>query len=455
MATKTNTNRKKTANPKKGVSSVKNTTKKTTNAKKSTKSTSIKKTNSKAKNVQEIKTALNPKTTPKKSVKTTKSAPKKTVKVASKTAEKKKVVAKENNIPTLLPVELPKTKKEKAQEQENKVLEATKDIHETNEQQPKKAKTRKKSHAQKIAKNKTSEFTKKLKKLQRQIKIYGINSVISKKHLITSIILIVLSIFAIVAIINLRPMETKINLDNISQEIDQVKTLKYDISNTLDIIKDSGAYKSYDAKTKKLSLNEYYEYDFKNFNLTRGIATEYKIYYNEKNKELFMVFKPDTDCADKIKSGITTFLKSKKITATEEEYDGYIFYVSSTDDKKVISKIKQSQVKAFNILQELNKDEIKEKYGIQTNLYTDYKVKTAMIVKSAVTEYLILKPKNNEAAKEIEAKMNEYYEQKEKTWESDSENLWLIKNRYTGVYNGYLVYIVSRDNDLVMQLLKK
>ena len=51
--------------------------------------------------------------------------------------------------------------------------------------------------------------------------------------------------------------------------------------------------------------------------------------------------------------------------------------------------------------------------------------------------------------------MNEYYEQKEKTWENDTENLRLIKNRYTGVYNGYLVYIVSRDNDLVMQLLKK
>ena len=38
---------------------------------------------------------------------------------------------------------------------------------------------------------------------------------------------------------------------------------------------------------------------------------------------------------------------------------------------------------------------------------------------------------------------------------NNEENINLIKNRYTGNYNGYLVYIVSKDNDLVLQLLKK
>ena len=51
--------------------------------------------------------------------------------------------------------------------------------------------------------------------------------------------------------------------------------------------------------------------------------------------------------------------------------------------------------------------------------------------------------------------MDEYYGKKEEKWANNEENLNLIKNRYTGNYNGYLVYIVSKDNDLVLQLLKK
>ena len=51
--------------------------------------------------------------------------------------------------------------------------------------------------------------------------------------------------------------------------------------------------------------------------------------------------------------------------------------------------------------------------------------------------------------------MEAYYSKKESTWEKDSDNLNLLQNRYTGEYNGYLVYIVSKDNDLVLQLIKK
>ena len=78
-----------------------------------------------------------------------------------------------------------------------------------------------------------------------------------------------------------------------------------------------------------------------------------------------------------------------------------------------------------------------------------------MIVKSDVTEYLLFYPKNHNAAKEIEELMDKYYAEKEEKWSNDEENLKKKKNRYTGSYNGYLVYIVSKDNDLVLQLLKK
>ncbi len=432
--------------------------KKKTKTKKTTTKTGTKKTTKKvtAKSPAKktIKTSLKKtvekKTTPKKSVKKASSTSKKTKKDLELVKDNKKTL--ENTI------ELPKTKEQVRIEEETKQLNLKKelesklaleeDLEKTHELSlTKTIKLKKKSHAKNIARNKTNEFIKKIKKLQRKIKIYGIDSVIPRKYLTTGIVAVLIVLICIMSINLIKPEIQSINLDNISKEIDQLKTLKFEISNTNKIIDESKAYKS--------TLKEYYEYDFSDFGLQRSWLDEFKIYYHEKNKQLFMVFKPNPDKTSDVTNAIEKFLKAKKITATKEEYDGYIFYISSNDDKKVISKIKQSQVKVFDILQELNKEEIKEKYGIDSNLYKEYKVKTAMIIKSDVTEYLLFYPKNQVSAKEIEKAMDKYYQEKEEKWVGNEENLNLIKNRYAGNYNGYLVYIVSKDNDLVLQLLRK
>ena len=409
-----------------------------TRKKKTTKKTSSPNTNSKTK----------------KNVKNTKKDIKKTVE--KKTTQKKSTTKKTNTTPKTITkvskeIELPKTKVQAKIEEETKELELQKLLEESRKTETKKPK--KKSHAKNIAKSKSSDFYKKLKKLQRRIKIYGLGSVLKKKYIIAGVSIFLILIMGIIVVNHVKPKDMSINLDKVSAEIDGLKTLRYDINNTLDIISDS---KSYDLdKNNKVNLNEYYEYDFTEFNLKRSWLDEFRIYYNEKSKQLFMVFKPSSDSSNNVTAAIEKFLKTKKIKATKEDYDGYIFYINSNDNTRVVSKIKQSQVKVFDILQDLNKDEIKEVYGIDSSLYKDYKVKTAWIVKANVTEYLMFLPKNNNSAKEIEKLMNEYYAKKEGNWEKDQDNLNLLKNRYTGVYNGYLVYIVSKDNDLVLQLIKK
>ena len=432
--------------------------KKKAKTKKTTTKTGAKKTTKKV-------TAKSPaKKTTKTSLKKTvekKTAPKKRVKKAVSTDKKTKKdleLVKNNKKALENTIELPKTKEQVRIEEETRQLNLKKELEnklaleenleKTHELSLTKIiKLKKKSHAKNIARNKANEYIKKIKKLQRKIKIYGIDSVIPRKYLTTGIIAVLIVLICIMSINLIKPEIQSINLENISKEIDQLKTLKFEISNTNKIIDESKAYRS--------TLKEYYEYDFSDFGLQRSWLDEFKIYYHEKNKQLFMVFKPNLDKTSDVTNTIEKFLKDKKITATKEEYDGYIFYISSNDDKKVISKIKQSQVKVFDILQELNKEEIKEKYGIDSNLYKEYKVKTAMIIKSDVTEYLLFYPKNQVSAKEIEKAMDKYYQEKEEKWAGNEENLNLIKNRYTGNYNGYLVYIVSKDNDLVLQLLRK
>ncbi len=432
---------------KKKAKTKKTTTK--TGAKKATKKVTAKSPAKKTTKTS-LKKTVEKKTAPKKRVKKAASTDKKTKKDLELVKNNKKAL--ENTI------ELPKTKEQVRIEEETRQLNLKKELEnklaleenleKTHELSLTKIiKLKKKSHAKNIARNKTNEFIKKIKKLQRKIKIYGIDSVIPRKYLTTGIVAVLIVLICIMSINLIKPEIQSINLENISKEIDQLKTLKFEISNTNKIIDESKAYKS--------TLKEYYEYDFSDFGLQRSWLDEFKIYYHEKNKQLFMVFKPNLDKTSDVTNAIEKFLKDKKITATKEEYDGYIFYISSNDDKKVISKIKQSQVKVFDILQELNKEEIKEKYGIDSNLYKEYKVKTAMIIKSDVTEYLLFYPKNQVSAKEIEKAMDKYYQEKEEKWAGNEENLNLIKNRYIGNYNGYLVYIVSKDNDLVLQLLRK
>lgn len=432
---------------KKKAKTKKTTTK--TGAKKTTKKVTAKSPAKKATKTS-LKKTVEKKTAPKKRVKKAASTDKKTKKDLELVKNNKKAL--ENTI------ELPKTKEQVRIEEETRQLNLKKELEnklaleenleKTHELSLTKIiKLKKKSHAKNIARNKTNEYIKKIKKLQRKIKIYGIDSVIPRKYLTTGIVAVLIVLICIMSINLIKPEIQSINLENISKEIDQLKTLKFEISNTNKIIDESKAYRS--------TLKEYYEYDFSDFGLQRSWLDEFKIYYHEKNKQLFMVFKPNLDKTSDVTNAIEKFLKDKKITATKEEYDGYIFYISSNDDKKVISKIKQSQVKVFDILQELNKEEIKEKYGIDSNLYKEYKVKTAMIIKSDVTEYLLFYPKNQVSAKEIEKAMDKYYQEKEEKWAGNEENLNLIKNRYTGNYNGYLVYIVSKDNDLVLQLLRK
>ena len=432
--------------------------KKKAKTKKTTTKTGAKKTTKKVTAKSPAKKTT--KTSPKKIVEK-KTVPKKSVKKAASTDKKTKKdleLVKNNKKALENTIELPKTKEQVRIEEETRQLNLKKELEnklaleenleKTHELSLTKIiKLKKKSHAKNIARNKTNEFIKKIKKLQRKIKIYGIDSVIPRKYLTTGIVAVLIVLICIMSINLIKPEIQSINLENISKEIDQLKTLKFEISNTNKIIDESKAYKS--------TLKEYYEYDFSDFGLQRSWLDEFKIYYHEKNKQLFMVFKPNLDKTSDVTNAIEKFLKDKKIPATKEEYDGYIFYISSNDDKKVISKIKQSQVKVFDILQELNKEEIKEKYGIDSNLYKEYKVKTAMIIKSDVTEYLLFYPKNQVSAKEIEKAMDKYYQEKEEKWAGNEENLNLIKNRYTGNYNGYLVYIVSKDNDLVLQLLRK
>ena len=449
MATKKAKKRKNTKARKNVKSSTKKSPKKT--------NTSIKKSN---------KTGTKSTKEEVKESKSTKSIVKEPVKKESKSTNVKKAVEKntdnnkeksiikKSNVTTTKPVNTRAKKITKKTDYSNKKkIVDTKEINIeelVKNSGSKSTRSKKVSKARAIARTKNSSVLSSIKRLQRKIKIYGIFSVIPKHSLAVILCGIVIFLSLLVGIkVAFKPME-KLDLDLIASEIDQLKTVKFDISEADNIVTNS---KAYDAA----KLKEYYEYDYKNMlKLDSNNIAEIKFRYNKDNKQLFLVVKPKENQDETVKNAISSFISTNKIDCYTADYDGYHFYINSTNNLAVMSKAKQTQIRVFDILREYKKDDIEDKFGIDTSWCSDYMVKNAMIV-SKVTGYMIIKPKNSSDAKKIDKAMEEYYQNLESklTEENDNEKLNLVQNRYKGVYNGYLVYIVSRNNSLVMDLIKK
>ena len=408
--------------------------------KKKTASTKKKTTQTKKKTTAKSKTTSTPKKTNTVKTKTTSSKKNDTI---IKEENKIKKIAKgkkqeDKNSSGAIKVELPKKK-------ETKDIEVVKEVVTSSNKVPQKRKKRV-SNVKMIERTKKNNLLSTLKKYRRKFKMYGIFGIITKRTLILIIIGLVFLLTLFVALKYVAPNANIIDLQSISNDIDQLKTVHFNIDSSNEIVTSSKAYSN---------LTNYYVYDYEStFNIKEEWVNDAVIKYNKSNKGLYMAILPVSGHEEDIKDGVETFLSKEKIKGLYLEYDGYMFYINSSNNANVVSKIKQTQIRVFDILEELNTNSIEERFNIPAKLYTDYVVKVAML-RSDVTGYMIFKPKNNKSAKEIDELMNEYFAKLEEEYQDEEEKLSLIRNRYIGNYNGYLVYLISRDNDLVMQLVQK
>lgn len=303
-----------------------------------------------------------------------------------------------------------------------------------------------KSNAKKIEKRKKNDFLKTIDRLKRKIKVNGINSVIPIKYMIILAVIILLLIFT-PTIIELFDNKPKIDLSSIPSKVDSLNTVSFDIDDVPDIIASSEAYSS---------LKDYYEYDFKDaIGLNPTYVSSYVIKVNKSKKQAFIAVKPVDKYYDEVKTTIDNFLKDNDIKNYQYlEYQGYQIYIKSNNDPVVVSKIKQSQQRVFNIMRDLKKDDIEKELKISDSDYDEALVKTPMVVKSDTCGYIVIKPKNQSSKEKIKNLIDDYYKGLEAKWQNNEENRKLVQNRYFEEYKGYLIYVVSHDNNLAIQLMK-
>ena len=395
------------------------------------------------------KKSTNKKTTPKslntKNKNTTKS-PSKVKKTITKTGNKK-TIKKEVVSTKTMEIKMPNLPKRK-DEIENVTEENSKSfVDNLKEIFVIKKKKRRKSNSKKIKKGKKQSLTKEIKKNIRKIKMYGLTSVIPVKSLVVIGIMFVIIIWVISVLFAFLTGGSDLELENIPYDIDQLKTISYNIEESNDIVSSSKAYSD---------LKDYYAFDFeREFKLDESFVEDYVIKLNLDKKQVYIAIKPTKGHNEDVKNILETYLKEKKITNYDYlDYEDYEFFIASDNNKVVTSKIRQSQIRVFDALKELKSDDILEDLGIKTSLYDEALVKRAIILDKN-TGYYIFKATSRRHAREINKIMEKYFTNLEKELKNSNEEEYeLVKNRYSKVKGSVCVYIVSYDNELVLELLQ-
>ena len=471
MATKKKAYSKKKSTVKKKTTTKKPTAKKTSTAKKPS---STRKTTSTVKKTSVKKPAAKKTSTKSSTVKRSNTKSTTSKKTSPKTVENKpKLKINEEELEEITKVDLPKLKDLPKKEINNQneptrviktedftvikkePIRLKKEVKLPDEQVSKKKKKHLKSKAKKIDKTKKSSFKKSLNKIKRKIKIYGLSSVIPIKYIVLIILFIGLLVASpyIYRFITNQPII--LNIESIPDKIDHLEIVSFNMNDVDEIIS------SLEEEKVLVNLASYYEYHFENvFHLNPSYVKEYALKYNDNSKQLFFVLKATDNNEENVKNVFDSFLREKGISPDSYEYmeyQGYQIYINSgSKDKNTIvkSKIMQSKKEVFSYLKSLTKEEIEQTFKIAPSLYKEELVKTAMVIKSDTCQYVIFKPVDKEAKEEIKSRMDDYYESLEIKWANNTDNVNLVKNRLFEEYQGYLIYIISYDNKLVMDLIK-
>lgn len=108
----------------------------------------------------------------------------------------------------------------------------------------------------------------------------------------------------------------------------------------------------------------------------------------------------------------------------------------------------------FTTLMEMDSATLKQSWNVDTNLLDAYVAKMPMMnVKANL--YAILKPKEGKK-EEIKEQVDNYlasYEEQWSTYLPDQHEM--VKNRSFEEINGYLVYVISEDNEAVLNVVRQ
>lgn len=204
-----------------------------------------------------------------------------------------------------------------------------------------------------------------------------------------------------------------------------------------------------------------YDYDFEEkFNLNSDNILEYSVMANFETKDMYFVLNPVEGKEDEIKSELKAYfeslmgddtddtLKEKIENRLEKEYEGLLIYVVSSNNDEVYNTIIDSKGMLFGMLMNVEGEMLEQVFDITESDLEEYLIAIpAMNVKS--NSYIIVKPKKASYDKVKDAMASYMTNLEGQMANYLADQFALIENRLEKEYGGYLIYIISDNNEKV------
>lgn len=258
-----------------------------------------------------------------------------------------------------------------------------------------------------------------------------------------------------------------IDLNEVKEEMLNLKTRNIDILKIKEVLSENTSF----GTLKELEEEEM---------IQLGINKEY---IDEKNHFLFMIeqneeedsfpytsyiiVKPAEDKKEMLKEQLDNYYKNLFETymtredATMEgvrhienvmkkEIDGYLVYILSYDNEEVWKKIEEnSHSLLFENPKELSLEEFTQIFSLKQEHISEYE---AVLSENSVSLYIIVKPRNGKA-ENVKKVLDKYMSDLEKEY-IDKEEYQIINNRVQTEVGSYLIYIISKDNENILNTIK-
>ncbi|MEG0826046.1 MAG: DUF4358 domain-containing protein [Bacilli bacterium] len=210
-------------------------------------------------------------------------------------------------------------------------------------------------------------------------------------------------------------------------------------------------------------MTSIYDYDLKEkFNLNKDNISDSLVKYNETTKELVMFLKPVELKKEEVKKEVTAYftnlakeekykdLISKRL---EKEYEGYLVYIVTNKNEELFNKVKEAKMPIFGAMMAITGENIETTLGLTSDMYDEFVMEMPMMIVNSNT-YIIVKPKSGKSDI-VKEKINAYMVKLEEQWKSYLPAQYeLVKNRKVEKIGDYLVYVVSSNNNKVVETIK-
>lgn len=237
-----------------------------------------------------------------------------------------------------------------------------------------------------------------------------------------------------------------LDLEKVSTELNELKSEKFDMHSVYFYIDQTNYFEN---------LEDIYDYDFKEtFGLNSENIGAYNVRINKETLDMYLILEPLTN-KDVIKSEMNNYFKSinKEDAVLETEYEGYLIYILSSDNEKVLETMKKAKEVVFSNLMKVEDEAIEETLNIKSEQYSEILMEIpAIMVKSNM--YIVVKPEKNET-ENVKKAIDDYMKKLEEQWATYlPDQFKLVEDRLVEEYKGYLIYIISSDNQKALETIK-